>query len=385
MSIEDRKHAEDMDAVRRAYRGAARGNADMSPPAAIDDAIRAAARRAVQAGPQPVGKNWLRRWTPQFAVAAVVVLSVSVVMVSVEERPELAPAPIQKMALKQSAAPTADRSTSETQPVEAAPATAARAEGNKKKTNIVEMQRAQADAQKVAPRMKEERGAALRLESKAAPHDGIAPAPRAVGVTSAPPVFVPPAVPASAPSTTPVSPAPAVDSASTIVADTIAPARKELRADSRPVAAPELKAVQEKNVIRGEDHAPETNVSAAKRVVTSPAATAIAAPGIAAPRERESAAAPKVADSASRQDRANATARNSEQAIASAGMRGLSKDDIALAEILAEDERPGPWLKRLRQLHEQKKLKELREQLVRFKKAHPQVVLPQELIEGAGE
>ena len=101
MNIEDRKHAEDLDAVSRAYRnsGAAGNNDDMMPPAAIDDAIRAAARRAVQAGPQPKGKNWLGRWTPQLAVAAVVVLSVSVVLVSVEERPELAPAPMQKITL----------------------------------------------------------------------------------------------------------------------------------------------------------------------------------------------------------------------------------------------------------------------------------------------
>ena len=53
----------DLDAVGRAYRDAHKRE-DELPPAALDDALRAAARRAVSAGPQPVSKNWLRRWTP---------------------------------------------------------------------------------------------------------------------------------------------------------------------------------------------------------------------------------------------------------------------------------------------------------------------------------
>ena len=88
----------DMGALSRAYRDA-RERDGMAPPAALDDTIRAAAHRAVFAGPQRAGKSGIRRWTPQLAVAAVVVLSVSVVIVSIEERPKLAPASIQKIAL----------------------------------------------------------------------------------------------------------------------------------------------------------------------------------------------------------------------------------------------------------------------------------------------
>ncbi|MEO8104264.1 MAG: hypothetical protein ABI790_17250, partial [Betaproteobacteria bacterium] len=70
----------DRDAVSRRYRDARDSDA-MAPPAALDDAIRAAAHRAVHAGPKLAGSSWIRRWTPQLAVAAVVMLSVSVVFV----------------------------------------------------------------------------------------------------------------------------------------------------------------------------------------------------------------------------------------------------------------------------------------------------------------
>ena len=71
MNIDDMKRPKADEAVSRAYRDAADFE-NMEPPAALDDAIRAAARRAVKSGPAPVGKSWIRRWTPQLAVAAVV-------------------------------------------------------------------------------------------------------------------------------------------------------------------------------------------------------------------------------------------------------------------------------------------------------------------------
>ena len=79
--------------VSRAYRGVA----SEAPAPAIDDAIRAAARRAVLARPQALRKSWLQRWTGPVAVAAVVVLTVSVGLISVDEKPELAPPPMQEV------------------------------------------------------------------------------------------------------------------------------------------------------------------------------------------------------------------------------------------------------------------------------------------------
>ena len=65
-----------------------RAGADAAPPAHLDDAIRAAARREVAAGPRRTG---IRRWTMPVSLAAMVVLSVTVVTLMREQgadRPE---------------------------------------------------------------------------------------------------------------------------------------------------------------------------------------------------------------------------------------------------------------------------------------------------------
>lgn len=59
-----------------------RAGADAAPPAHLDDAIRAAARREVAAGPRRAG---VRRWAVPVSLAAVVVLSVSVVTMMREQ------------------------------------------------------------------------------------------------------------------------------------------------------------------------------------------------------------------------------------------------------------------------------------------------------------
>ena len=65
----DREHDPQLAAMYRA-------GADVVPPLHLDDAIRAAARREVAAGPRRAGA---RRWAVPVALAAVLVLSVSVV------------------------------------------------------------------------------------------------------------------------------------------------------------------------------------------------------------------------------------------------------------------------------------------------------------------
>lgn len=59
-----------------------RAGADAAPPAHLDDAIRAAARREVAAGPRRSGVS---RWTLPVSLAAVLVLSVSVVTMMREQ------------------------------------------------------------------------------------------------------------------------------------------------------------------------------------------------------------------------------------------------------------------------------------------------------------
>lgn len=66
-----------------------RAGAQAMPPAHLDDAIRAAARREVAAGPRRTG---VRRWAVPASLAAMIVLSVSVVTLMREQgadRPEL--------------------------------------------------------------------------------------------------------------------------------------------------------------------------------------------------------------------------------------------------------------------------------------------------------
>lgn len=86
---------EDMDDVTHTYQRTQ--TPDDGPPAALDDAIRAAARRAVHSRPQPAGQGWITRWRTPLSAAAVMVLAVSVVFVAIDEKPDVAPASMQKV------------------------------------------------------------------------------------------------------------------------------------------------------------------------------------------------------------------------------------------------------------------------------------------------
>ncbi len=63
------------------------------PPPALDDAIRAAARRAVVPRPRLAGSPFSRAWQVPLSIAAVIVLSVSLVTLMGEEAPEPAAPP----------------------------------------------------------------------------------------------------------------------------------------------------------------------------------------------------------------------------------------------------------------------------------------------------
>jgi len=72
------------------YRAAAQDE----PPAAFDDALRAAARREVGARPRYAGSSYIRSWRVPLSIAAVILLSVSLVTLMREEAPEVAQPPL---------------------------------------------------------------------------------------------------------------------------------------------------------------------------------------------------------------------------------------------------------------------------------------------------
>jgi hypothetical protein len=66
-----------------------RAAAQEEPSPALDDAIRAAARRAVSSRPQRVSSSFIRSWRVPLSIAAVMLLTVSLVAVMREEAPEI--------------------------------------------------------------------------------------------------------------------------------------------------------------------------------------------------------------------------------------------------------------------------------------------------------
>jgi hypothetical protein len=99
---------EDRDATLGDLSRAYRGIPSDEPSPSLDDAIRAAARRAVHSRPQPVRKSWVRRWSGPVATAAVVVLTVSLGILTMEEKQDLISPPMRE-AERSSAASSADK------------------------------------------------------------------------------------------------------------------------------------------------------------------------------------------------------------------------------------------------------------------------------------
>jgi hypothetical protein len=83
MSEREAKMPEDSDpALSAVYRAA---SAEL-PPAQLDAAIQAAARRAVGARPHAAGSSFLRAWRVPLSIAAVLVMSVSMVTLTVRQK-----------------------------------------------------------------------------------------------------------------------------------------------------------------------------------------------------------------------------------------------------------------------------------------------------------
>jgi len=169
-----------------------------SPPEALDAAILAASRRAVGAGPR---RSRLRRWALPVSIAAVVVLTMSIVVRIELERPDLemaTPVPVTPQVLEEKAAQRADkkeadaaltkhksqlRAQPKTQGLEAAPAPAAPA--------TLELERLRRERQATPARAAEKPAAPARQfvpepPAARAPAPAESSAPSASGAARAP-------------------------------------------------------------------------------------------------------------------------------------------------------------------------------------------------------
>ena len=383
MNIDDEQLKRDQELVSRAYQHAKTNAPADVPSPAIDDAIRAAARRAVHAGPAPLEKSWVRRWTPQIAVAATVVLTVSVVFVAIDERPDLAPAPVSTMAdaakqlpvdkktVTEPAAPqreTADapklRSPPAAQVVPAPEVQFSRATDSVSATAgvMLEKKALRADANvSLAPPPPEK----LEARRERATDEAVA-----VNTPAAPLLYAPPAPAAAA--AAPV----ATPSASTPIASPQSDVAKEARVAEVVRNAPQIAAAKPARENDASALAPAKQASLAGAI--SATATAVAAP----PPVNASPIPTQATRAASAATVTSAAAPLAPQA--TAGVRGFSRDlDEKNAKLIdkRDAESPDAWIKRMTDLKAQGKLKALREEIAHFKKRYPNRALPKELTE----
>ncbi len=302
--IPDDDFEHDRAAVSAAY--AASRAPGAGPPPAVDAAIRAAARRAVGAGPQRAERSWIARWTKPVSVAAIVVLSASVIFVAMEEDASLKPPLAKGPAGARIAEVTADT------PREIAAPTAATATGTAKIAVLADQNRGDAAssaagetrARQIQPSASGDKFAnaeppkAPRRNdvASAAPEERAATAPPtpvpqvkvespvlASAAPVAPPAYAPAAPPAPAAAPAPTGPssqalaasAPLPPQAVALSKEKMASRVADARAESEPLRTTIAEAKKERIVTEGSRIAAEPQ---AKKATALAAAGTVAAP-----------------------------------------------------------------------------------------------------------
>ena len=327
----------DLAMTSRAYKNA---GAD-SPPPAMDDAIRAAARRAVKSQPHAIGKSWISRWSAPISAAALVVLAVSVGFVAIEEQPELAPAPL-KTAIKPKTPPPA------TAPVVAEPdAAAATGARSSPPTASVTEKKTRLDRQSTSPRDQIAESTKPELERRRFEAGSAANGAMLAKERSDAVAFNSPAAIAAAPAA--ASPTPA----KSVAKDT-----QSFVSDPPPA-----------NVATAQEGVGRNSVDTAKREVA-----------------QDKLVMPKLASAggALRNDGNDAplpAARKLQAAAAPAAAPpvtgAVSRPQQGMADKLSEA--PDAWMKRILELKQQGKTREFEEELAKFRKHYPDFALPDEL------
>ena len=343
----------DLAMTSRAYKNA---GAD-APPPAMDDAIRAAARRAVKSQPHAIGKSWISRWSAPISAAAMVVLAVSVGFIAIEEQPELAPAPL-KAAIKPKTPPPAAA------PVAAEPdAAAATGARSSPPTASVTEKKTRLDRQSTSPRDQIAESTKPELELRRFEAGEAANGAMLAKERSDAVAFNSPAIASSS------TAAPAA--ASPTPAKSVAKDTQSFVSDTPPA-----------NVATPQEGVGRNSVDTAKREVAQdkPVMPKLASPGgalrndgndvpLPAARKLQAAAAPAAAPPA--------PVIASGAAIASSVSGAVSRPQQGLTDNLSEA--PDAWMKRILELKQQGKTREFEEELAKFRKRYPNFVLPEEL------
>jgi len=160
-----------------------RAASNEEPPAALDDAIRAAARREVKAGPQPSGapvtsvpqslrpERW---WMPLAAAATIGAIAIGILQIATPDK-VIAPAHDKAIVSDMPAAPSTPSSTSETGPT-AAPPPAAADDARNRDAAPTPAQVPAVPALKTAPTLRKDTASKAASEEQATKQEALAPA-----------------------------------------------------------------------------------------------------------------------------------------------------------------------------------------------------------------
>lgn len=344
---------------------------DIEPPESADDAIRAAARRAVRA--RPGGESFWWPHTPPLAAAAVLVLTVSIAFLAMDDpivqelqrepdvpakRVEVVPAPSPAAAVAKPDAPAriapAAPATQAARPVADAARAEARSESRAREQVVREAAQAQS-ARAVAP--PGEKAAAQRasapIEAQPVPQTPVVqPAPQPVPVAEPAPT-----VPASI---APVSPAPAPPAPAPVAR---APISNEIVL--APKDDPRLQAFAKKETYIAQPAKPADLAVEAKIAGAAQQADAAKEAAASPPRMTEAVAPPP-------------------RARAPIVAPPAAAPPVAITHppaVLLQDAQSLPqlWLKRIQLMKSEGKVKEAEEELAKFRKRYPDYPLPEEL------
>ena len=338
MSDRNKNATSDFDRELAALSRAYKSVADELPSPALDDAIRAVARRGVKSKPHVIGKSWIARWSTPLSAAALVVLSVSVGLVAIDEQPALAPAQLKEM--------VQPKPPSAVAPV-VAPAVALEPAGSVAPTETPRASRPASATEKKARMESQDAAARDRMMESSKPdlqRRGNEASGAASGTVLSKDIGSTVAVNSPAPAA-PLTPAPVL----------VAPAKSLAKESDAFVSDPPRAdvAAQKSNV---------DVIETAKREVAQDKLAAAPAPGVVASAKR---------------DVSLATAQRTQALTHSPVVSATG----ATASPLADNayDAPEVWIKRILELKRQGKTREFDAEFAKFRKRYADFVLPDEL------